>query len=558
MRSMVYPQLPSHPLLAHMTLAGRRARARFDTIDWAGDWAPGLLAALGNILVLNALAGFLRSPGWADTPPPMWAAVLLLASTIPLVFFQRFAASMSPKDGPGVEVLVRVPLVTCLAGGSAALFAAQGYVWANLALYPVGVVIGLAACECILRAVMQLFVPLGPAQARHNPALPWLPSLLRLSWPRPGRATRWLREAYGIDLAGSWVLAFLVRAAFPVGLFVLLLAWLSSAVTVLGVSERAVVERLGVPVAVVGPGLHVHLPWPFGRARTVEFGVVHPLPIVFSAKPGGRLLAELASAGATEAEGSMGAEAIPGPTADRLWDGSHPGEASYLIASRSGDREGFQVVNVDLRVVFRVMDNDEGAMASVYAATDPASLVRATAGRLLVTHFSSSTLDELLGENRARFVDRFRDDIQARVGAFHAGISIINVVVEAIHPPSGAASAYHNVQAAGIRSDAMRFQSQARAFALRGTAAQDEARNINQSRAEASEKLGDAQATLNKFQASTKSLRVGPDVFVFESWLAHVGDALNRTHLTIIDHRLDSEKATLDLRPVAAGTGGTL
>jgi len=177
---------------------------------------------------------------------------------------------------------------------------------------------------------------------------------------------------------------------------------------------------------------------------------------------------------------------------------------------------------------------------------------------MLVTHFSSSTLDELLGENRAGFVERFRDDLQRRVAAFHAGIAVVNVVVEAIHPPSGAASAYHNVQAAGIRSDAMRFQSEARAFALRGSAAQDASRTVNQARAEASEKIGGAQATFATFQASTRSLHAGPDVFVFESWLTHVGDALNRAHLTIIDHRLDSEKATLDLRPVAAGPGDTL
>jgi regulator of protease activity HflC (stomatin/prohibitin superfamily) len=557
-RAMAYPKLPSSPWLAQATLALRRLRARFDAIDWTGDWLPGIVAVAGNLVVLLGVVGFLRVPGWMDMPPPLWTAVVLLVATLPAVFLQRLAATWSPGDGPGVGDLLRAPLLSLAAGGVASLFAAQGYLWANGVLYVVGAVIGACAVESILRAALQLFMPLGPMSTRRNPALPWMTSVLRMAWPRPGHAARWLRDAYGIDLARSWVLAFLARAALPTGLFVLLLAWLSSAVTVLGVSQRAVVERFGVPVAVVGPGLHVHLPWPLGRARTVEFGVIHPLPIVFSGKPGGRLMAELASAGADDAEGAMGAEAIPAATADRLWDGSHPGEASYLIASRSGDRQGFQVVNVDLRVVFRVADDDDGAMASVYGATDPAALIRAEAGRMLVTHFSSSTLDELLGENRAGFVERFRDDLQRRVAAFHAGIAVVNVVVEAIHPPSGAASAYHNVQAAGIRSDAMRFQSEARAFALRGSAAQDASRTVDQARAEASEKIGGAQATFATFQASTRSLHAGPDVFVFESWLTHVGEALNRAHLTIIDHRLDSEKATLDLRPVAAGPGDTL
>lgn len=556
-RATVYPKLPGFPPLAKAVLWERRIRARFERIDWAADWVPGAVTVLGNGLVLDATVSFLRMPGWAAAQPPLWGAIVLLAASIPLVFLQRVANAHPVSSGPGMDVLVRVPLVAALLGGGATLFAAQGYLWANTLLYAVAAVLAVATIEAILRSVGQVFLPLGPFATRQNPALPWSPSLLRWGWPRAGRAAQWLRNAYGIDLARSWVLAFRVRAAPPVALFVLLLAWLSTAVTVLGVSERAVIERLGVPVAVEGPGIHVHWPWPIGRARPVELGVVHQLPIVFSAKPGGRLLAELASAGASDAEGAMGAEAIPGPTADRLWDGSHPGEASYLIASRSGDREGFQIVNVDLRVVFRASDDADGAMAAVYGAMEPASLIRATAGRLLVSHFSSSTLDELLGENRAQFVERFRQDLQARIAALHAGISVINVVVEAIHPPSGAAAAYHYVQAAGVISDATRFQSQARAYAVRGTAAQDAVHAVTLARADASEQLAAAQATLTTFQASTKSERAGPDVFVFESWLTHVGSALGRAHLTIIDHRLDSEKATLDLRPVAAGTGGT-
>jgi regulator of protease activity HflC (stomatin/prohibitin superfamily) len=556
MRAMVHPKLPRQPLLAQVVLLERRTRARLDGIDWAGDWAPGAVAVLGNALVLDATVGFLRTPGWASSQPPLWGAIVLLAATIPLVFLQRVAIANAASSGPGIDVVVRVPLAAALLGGGATLFAAQGYAWANTLLYAVAAILVVANIEALLRAIAQVFLPLGPFAARQNPALPWSPSLLKWGWPQAGRAAQWLRNAYGIDLARSWVLAFMVRAIPPVALFVMLLAWLSTAVTVLGVTERAVIERLGVPVAVEGPGMHVHWPWPVGRARPVELGVIHQLPIVFSAKPGGRLLAELASAGASDAEGAMGAEAIPGPTADRLWDGSHPGEASYLIASRSGDREGFQIVNVDLRVVFRVSDDADGAMASVYGAIEPTSLIRATAGRLLVSHFSSSTLDELLGENRAQFVERFRQDLQARIAALHAGISVINVVVEAIHPPSGAAAAYHNVQAAGVTSDATRFKSLAHAYALRGSAAEDATHAVNLARADASEQLAAAQATLTTFQASTKSARAGPDVFLFESWLTHVGTALNRAHLTIIDHRLDDEKATLDLRPVAAGTGG--
>jgi regulator of protease activity HflC (stomatin/prohibitin superfamily) len=557
-RAMVYPQLPRRAPLDRVVIALRDARQRFDTIDWTGDWAPGALALAGGLLVVWLGVDLLRTPGIVESRPSGVSSGILLAATIPCLLLQRWLSRLPPHAGPGPESLVRLPLTATLLLGAATLFASLGYLWASVAVLPVLAFTCVAAVEIVLRACAQLFLPLPVFAERRAPALPWTLTLLRLGLPRFAQASAWLRSAYGVDLSQSWVLAFALRALAPVGAALLLLAWLSTGVTILRIDERAVVERMGVPAGVIGPGLHVHLPWPWERVRPVELGVVHEMPIVFSARPGGRVLAELASAGESDAAASMDAEAIPEPIADRLWDGSHPGEASYLIASSSGGREGFQIVNVDLRVVFRVPDSAADALASVYGSSDAVSLIRASAGRLLVSHFATSTLDDLLGENRGAFVERFRADLQKQVEAFHAGIAIIGVVVEAIHPPPGAASAYHNVQASGIRADAMRFQSHARAFALRGAAQQDALRTVNASKAAAGEQVSVAEATKTSFEANTRSLRAGPDVFVFETWLAHLGPDLARAHLTIVDHRIDGAQATLDLRSYAPGsTGGS-
>ncbi|PTR32926.1 regulator of protease activity HflC (stomatin/prohibitin superfamily) [Luteibacter sp. OK325] len=557
-RAMVYRRLPANTVLRRGVLSVREARRRFDGIDWVGDWLPGSIAFGGGGVCLIVAAGLFKAVGQAVGAPATYPAAILLVAGMPLLVLQRFLALRSTDSGPPVETVVRIPLVSTLILGAATLFASLGYLWAEwLAFVPLGLV-SLAATEAMIRATALLFAPARPFTERTSAALTWTASLLRLRWPSLSRGGDWLRQAYGIDLSQSWVLAYALRASLPVAAALAAFAWLATGVTVLGVDQRAVVERMGRPVALIGPGLHIHPPWPLSRTRTIELGVVHQMPIVFSARPGGRLLAELASAGRADVDAGMDAEAIPEPPADRLWDASHPGEASYLIASSAGGREGFQIVNVDLRVIFRVPDTHDEVLDSVYGTSDATGLIRVSAGRLLVSHFATSTLDQLLGENRSVFVERFRRDLQAEVGAFHAGIAIVGVVVEAIHPPPAAAVAYHNVQASAIRADAMRFDSRARAFALRGSASQDALRTVDLAKAGAAEQLASATATRTTFEADTRSHAAGRDVFVFESWLTHLRNDLSKAHLTVVDHRIDGTQTTLDLRPFAGSTGGTL
>src|SRR5258708_28437302 len=86
-----------------------------------------------------------------------------------------------------------------------------------------------------------------------------------------------------------------------------------------GVKERGVHERFGEPVAVLGPGLHFHLPWPMGVMRGVELGVIHDIPIAMSPLGDAGQVAR-ASLGADQQQQLAGPEASPPTPSDRLWD----------------------------------------------------------------------------------------------------------------------------------------------------------------------------------------------------------------------------------------------
>ena len=147
-----------------------------------------------------------------------------------------------------------------------------------------------------------------------------------------------------------------------------------------------------------------------------------------------------------------GAEDPPPQPADRLWDRPHPGEATYLIASPAASGQGFQQVDVDLRLITRVGLSDTAALQAAYGVADPDALVRATAGRLLATYFASRTLAGVLVEDRQTFTDAIRTAMQQDLDRLATGVEIVAVVVEAIHPPPAAADAWHNVESAEIRA----------------------------------------------------------------------------------------------------------
>ena len=544
--------------LAHM----RRARAQFEEMDWRGNWLP-VLVPLG-LSVLSVLAITVLWPVANRTMPSAVAYQILAGSLVvvafPLLVLERHYAGLRTPvlpEAPQLAELLRVPLVCALALAVAAVFRSLGYAWPRYLEHAVAVLIGLVAIEIILRCAARFFLPTAPLAVRTSPAHSTIAGLIRFERPSWQGINIAVRRQFGIDLSRSWAIAFTQRAVAPVLLGLIVFGWLITGVTALGTNERAVYEAFGDPVCVFGPGLHVHLPWPFGILRPVEFGVVHEIPIVFAADDQMAGAEEEAMREAETAE-HVGAEDIAPATADRLWDTSHPSEASYLVAANSNGRQNFQIVNIDLRIVYRVGLSDEAARDAVYQTSDTQALIRAASGRMLVRHFARYTLLDVLGQNRDAFVGAFKTELQARLNALSSGIDVIAVVVEAIHPPPEAANAYHGVQAAEISSKAQIDISRADAIRKMKSAQETATTTLDDATAGAAERVDLAQGDSTLFGGDRDAYAQGGQAFLFERWLDKLGKSLSQAPLVIVDHRLGGENApTIDLRKIGPGTAIT-
>ena len=390
-------------------------------------------------------------------------------------------------------------------------------------------------------------MPLPPLEMRRGRAESFVAGLLRLQKPSMSAMSASISKQFGIDLSRSWAIRFIRSAALPSLGGLIVAGWLMTGVTALDLSQRAVYEAFGRPQAVFHSGLHIHLPWPFGRLKPVEYGVVREIPIVFPAETG-TPVEQISSTSPSTIEGP------PPDSADRLWDASHPSEASYLVASNRNGRETFEVVNIDIQILYRIGLSDQAAYNAVYSTDNAESLIRAASGRMLARYFARYTIPDVLGQNREQFIRGFQQELQSRLNVLASGIDVLGVVIEAIHPPPDAAGAYQEVQAAGIRSEILVAATRGEAVTLAGAAQSAAITMRNDATASGTEMVDQAKIDTALFAGDVEAYHKDGAVFLFERRLSDIGKAIRPdTPATIIDSNITpAQMPMLDLRSAGA------
>ncbi|MEG8231993.1 protease modulator HflK [Pseudomonas orientalis] len=522
---------------APVTETGRYARLVERVSDQIG--APVLWLCGWSLLALISIIEFwnLTLPAAAVGQSASIGAALGLALAFSLLVFERRLAQQTPAQWPEASALAqlcRVAIACLLVSSICLLFAGVESVWPLRLAVLIGLLPALVALEFLLRGVLSLFSPRQPRLEPRLIAQSFVAGLLR--WPpQPLLALQHeLHNRFGIDLRQIWAFTYMRRAFLPVLLVVLAVGWALTGVHEVPLQGRGIYERFGKPVEVFGPGLHAGLPWPLGRVLNVENGVVHELATSVS---------ETAAPELASAEG-------PAPLiANRLWDASHVNDKSQVIASSSGDKQSFQIVNMDVRFVYRIGLTDQAALAATYHSADVPTLIRSTASRILVHEFASRTLDELLGEQRTSLADEIGRSVQADLNALDSGVEILATVVEAIHPPAGAANAYHGVQAAQIGAQALIARERGAASEQTNQALLQASTARDQAQATAREVNAGAQAANLRFVAEQKAYATAGRAFVLEQYLGQLSQGLAHAKLLILDHRLGADSApTIDLR----------
>jgi len=519
----------------------------------------GARAASLAVLALLALLVAFSTLSWSVEPPSLGRVGysiggVCLALAFGLLVMERRLAAADPDEWPEAEplaLLARLPIVTLTLSAFSLLLTTTGYKWFAMVPGALACLSILVALEFLIRAIIAMFSPQNDEQQPSSLAESLVVGGLR--WPsRPFTALQTeLRTRHGIDLRQIWALTFIGKTFPTVAAGIVVVGWLLTGLNAVPMTGRGIYERFGKPIAVLHPGLHIGLPWPFGRVVAAENGVVHELATSIADDDSGPSL--------TDAEG-------PAPEGvNRLWDATHVSEKSQIIASQSEGKQSFQIVNMDIRFVYRIGLSDQAALDASYHTADIPALMEATASRVLVHDFAVRTLDDVLGQGRVNMADAIAAAIQTDLDHLRSGIEVLAVVVEAIHPPAGAANAYHAVQAAEITAQAL--VARERGFAAQSANEAQLAASIEHDRAAATarESLARSDVAKLQFEAEQTGYQKAGQVFLTEAYFTQLASGLGRAKALILDHRIGGQIApTFDLRnmmtpidPDAAGEART-
>jgi len=317
----------------------------------------------------------------------------------------------------------------------------------------------------------------------------------------------------GIDLRSTWALAVVRRSLEPLLLGLCLIGWLSTSLTVVGIEEQGLVERLGVPVGgePLQAGLHVHWPWPIDKVFRIPVRRVQVLEV-----------------------GHEGVEK-PGPE-NVLWAVEHaPNEFTLLLGN------GRDLITVDAGVQFRIAD----ARAFRYHCQNPEQALSAIAYRAVMRNTVNLTLSDALSQNISVLTGRMREMIQRDADALGLGIQVLGFTVGGMHPPVPVAKDYQSVISAELRKVTAVVKAQVYRVRVIPEAQASALVNGNVARSEGAEALAKAAGEAWSFRTLEAQYRAEPGQYLFRRRLETLEKGLADRGFTLVDARFERDGGEL-------------
>jgi membrane protease subunit HflK len=263
--------------------------------------------------------------------------------------------------------------------------------------------------------------------------------------------------------------------------------------------ELGVVLRFGKFVREVQPGLNYHLPYPVETELTPPALRVNKIDI-------GMRVAEDMRRGTTVRD-------VP--------------EESLML---TGDEN---IVDVDFSVLWKVKPSAVGDY--LFNVQAPEGTVKAVAESAMRQVIGRSNIQPILTGARQKIETAVQESMQKTLDDYSAGISVQQVQLQKVDPPTQVIDAFRDVQAA--RSDLERAQNEAQTYAnrvvpeARGRAA----KIIQDAEAYREQTVAEANGQTSRFVQVYDQYKKAPDVTRLRMYLETMEKVLGGTDKTIID-----------------------
>ncbi|MGE4373971.1 MAG: FtsH protease activity modulator HflK [Xanthobacter sp.] len=280
-------------------------------------------------------------------------------------------------------------------------------------------------------------------------------------------------------------------------LVLVIAGWLLSGFYRVQPDEQGVVLRFGKFVGITQPGLNYHWPYPIETVLTPKVTRVNRVDI-------GMRIAEDGRTGTTMRD--------------------VPAESLML----TGDEN---IVDVDFSV-FWVISNAEEYLFNVQ---NPQSTIKAVAESAMREVIGRTDIQPILTGARQNIENAVQELMQKTLNGYKAGVSITQVQLQKVDPPSQVIDSFRDVQAA--RADAERSQNEAQTYAnrilpeARGNASRIE----NAAEAYRERTVVEARGQADRFLQIYEEYRNAKDVTRLRMYLETMEQVLGRLDKVIVD-----------------------
>lgn len=229
-----------------------------------------------------------------------------------------------------------------------------------------------------------------------------------------------------VGISGApWLGPFLSRSLPRIVVGIVLILWITTCFTQVGLSETGLRERFGRSTGeVLEPGIHVSWPWPIDRVIT------HPSKYIQTMLVGYAVTTESSRQ-------------------DLIWSEAHGIEEDRFLTA-----DGHEVISVDIELSWRIKDT----LAYAYTALNPEFLLKEIAYKTVMHRTNTTDIDSLVSHDRSELAEGMKQDIQQQCDDENLGIVVTKVLIIAIHPPFEVADAYQSVVSAQVYRDTLSIQ----------------------------------------------------------------------------------------------------
>ena len=274
--------------------------------------------------------------------------------------------------------------------------------------------------------------------------------------------------------------------------------WLSTGIYRVQPEEQGVVLQFGKLQAVTDPGLHWHWPWPIATVLKPQVTRVNRIEIGFrSAQQAG-----LRSVSARDID-----------------------DESLML---TGDEN---IVDINFVVLWKIGDPAN----YLFNIRDPDATVKAAAESVLREIVGQTPIVEVTTEGRRTIETKTREQLQALMNDYGAGILIDEVQLQKADPPQEVIDAFRDVQRA--QADRERAQNEAESFAndIIPRARGEAERLLQDSEAYKQEVVARATGDATRFKSVQTEYAKAPDVTMRRIYLDTMEQVLKGSSKTVLD-----------------------